>query len=179
MKIESKLLRAAKCCQAKDDVRFYLNGIHIYKNIVEATNGHVAVQMTMKKKIRGNFILNVRGSIPAKAKFTKFEFNKAETIAKHYDIFGSLIQVSCVDVIDGNFPDVNRIIPTEFKPVDHVGFNTGYVGIFSKMFGNSNMGSAKFQFGGETACALLTSTNGIVNEEFGNPKFLVMPMRID
>lgn len=179
MKIESKLLRAAKHCQGKNDVRFYLNGIHIYKNIVEATNGHIAVKMTMKKKIRGNYILSIKGIIPAKAKFTKFEFNKSETIAKHYDIFGSLILVSCVDVIDGKFPDIDKVIPKEFKAVDFVGFNTEYVGVFSKMFGISNMGSAKFQFGGKTACALLTSTNGIVNEEFGNPKFMIMPTRLD
>ncbi len=178
MKIESKLLRAAKHCQAKDDVRFYLNGIHIYKNIVEATNGHVAVQMTMKKKIRGNFILNIKGAIPVKAKFTKFEFNKSETIAKHYDLFGSLISVSCVDVIVGKFPDVDKVIPTEFKPASMVGFNTEYVGLFSKMFGNANMGSAKFQFSGDMGCALLTSMNGVINEEFGNPKFLIMPTRL-
>lgn len=178
MKVESKLLRAAKCCQGKEDVRHYLNGIHIYKNIIEATNGHVAVQMIMKKRVRGDFILNIKGFIPAKANFTKFEFNKSETIAKHYDIFGSLISVSCVDVIKGNFPDVNKIIPTKFKAVGAVGFNTSYIGLFSKMFGSSIAGSAKFQFTGDDGCALLTSTNPIVNEEYGKPKFIIMPCRL-
>jgi DNA polymerase-3 subunit beta len=179
MKIKSKLLRAAKHCQGKSDIRYYLNGIHIYGNIVESTNGHVAVQMTMDKKIRGNFILNIIGVIPAKALWTKFIFHKSETIAKHYDSCEQLISVSCVDVIDGNFPDINRVIPNKFKPIDYIGLNTEYVGLFGKMFGKNYMSAAKFQFSDKNSAVLITAASPIVKYEFGNPKFVVMPARLD
>lgn len=179
MKIKSKLLRAAQHCQGRGDIRYYLNGIHIYKNIVESTNGHVAVQMTMKKKIRGNFILHINGVVPAKAYVTKFIFDKDETIAKHYDCFKALIAVSCVDVIDGRFPDINRVMPKEFNPIELIGLNTEYVGLFAKMFGKNYMSAAKFQFCDKNSAVLITAASAIVREEFGNPKFIVMPARLD
>jgi len=179
MKIKSKLLRAAQHCQGKEDIRYYLNGIHIYKNIVESTNGHVAVQMTMDKKIRGNFILNIKGVVPAKAQWTKFIFDKDETIAKHYDCYESLISVSCVEVIDGKYPDIDRVIPQKFGPIEAIGLNTEYVGLFGKMFGKNYMSAAKFQFSDKNSAALITAASPIVRSEFGNPKFIVMPARID
>lgn len=179
MEIESKLLRAAQHCQGKGDIRYYLNGVHVYDNIVESTNGHIAVQMIMKKKIRGNFILNIKSVVPSKAVVTKFVLGDSESIAKHYDLYKVLISVSCVTIIEGKFPDLNKVIPKEFKPALEVGFNTEYVGLFAKMFGKGVMGSAKFKFSGDIGCALLTSSNAIVNEEYGNPKFLVMPSRLN
>lgn len=179
MKIKSKLLRAAQHCQAKGDIRYYLNGIHIYKDIVESTNGHVAVQMTMDKKIRGDLIINIKGVVPAKAQWTKFIFDKDETIAKHYDSFEALISVSCVDVIDGNFPDINRVIPKEFGPIEFIGLNTEYVGLFGKMFGKNYMSAAKFQFCDKNSAVLITAASAIVRKEFGNPKFIVIPARLD
>lgn len=45
MIIQSKLIRAALVCAAKNDVRYYLCGIHITPKHIEATNGHVALRM--------------------------------------------------------------------------------------------------------------------------------------
>ncbi|EFZ71212.1 hypothetical protein ECOK1357_0762, partial [Escherichia coli OK1357] len=39
MIIQSKLIRAALVCAAKNDVRYYLNGLHITPKHIEATNG--------------------------------------------------------------------------------------------------------------------------------------------
>lgn len=178
MKINSKQLRAAKVCQAKDDIRYYLNGIHIYKNKIEATNGHIAVQMTMKNRIKRDLILNIQGPIPKSAQDSVFVFGK-DNFVKHYDEFGSLLKISVVDVIDGRFPDVTRIIPTNFKRVATIGVETSYIGLFSKMFEQKFAGCAKLNFSGDNCAMLLTSTNGKINEEYGNPKFVVMPMRVD
>lgn len=46
MIIQSKLIRAALVCAAKNDVRYYLNGLHITPKHIEATNGFVALRMT-------------------------------------------------------------------------------------------------------------------------------------
>ncbi|HCR5896813.1 TPA: hypothetical protein OO316_004141, partial [Shigella flexneri] len=45
MIIQSKLIRAALVCAAKNDVRYYLNGLHITPKHIEATNGSVALRM--------------------------------------------------------------------------------------------------------------------------------------
>jgi DNA polymerase III sliding clamp (beta) subunit (PCNA family) len=177
MNILSRLLRAAKICQGKDDPRYYLNGIHIYKNKIEATNGHIAIHMTMDKRIRKDLILNIRGVISKKAEYSSFVFGKSNFV-KHYDEFGSLISLNVVDVIDGKYPDINRIIPKEFKSVDSIGVKAAYVGLFGKMF-NCKFGVAKLQFSGENGAMLLTSTSDNINKEYGNPKFIVMPARID
>ncbi|GAG54690.1 unnamed protein product, partial [marine sediment metagenome] len=42
MKINSQQLRAAMVCQGVKDVRYYLNGVHIKGNFIEATDGHRA-----------------------------------------------------------------------------------------------------------------------------------------
>lgn len=177
MKINSKQLRAAKVCQAKDDVRYYLNGIHIYKNKIEATNGHIAVQMTMKNRIKRDLILNIQGPIPKTAKDSIFVFGK-DNFVKHYDSFGSLIKISVVDVIDGKFPDINRVLPTKFESVDSIGVKASYIGLFGEMF-DCKWGAAKLQFTGKNGAMLLTAVTDTINDEYGNPKFIVMPTRID
>jgi hypothetical protein len=178
MKISSKQLRAAKLCQAKNDIRYYLNGIHIYKNKIEATDGHMAVQMTMSKRIRRDIILNINGAIPKKAISSVFVFGK-ENIVKNYDIFGVLLNVLVVDVIDGKFPDLKRVIPTKFKSVDCIGVNTSYIGLFGKMFECRWGDIAKLQFTSKNGTMMLTSNSVSVNFEYGDPKFIVMPVRLD
>ena len=177
MKINSKQLRAAQICQAKDDVRYYLNGIHIYKNKIEATNGHIAVQMTMDHRIKCDLIVNIQGPIPKKAQDSIFVFGD-DNFVKHYDSFGSLIKISVVDVIDGKFPDISKVLPTKFESILTIGVETAYLGLFSKMFDQRFGGAAKLTFTGENGVMLLTSTNGNINQEYGDPQFIVMPARM-
>jgi len=177
MKINSKQLRAAKVCQGKDDPRYYLNGIHIYKNKIEATNGHIAVQMTMTTRTRRDLILNIQGPIPKKAHESIFVFGE-DNFVKHYDSFSSLIKISVVDIIDGKYPDINKVMPSDFKSVTTIGVNTGYFGLFSQMF-DQNFGEvARLKFTGDNGAMLLTSDSQIINDDYGNPKFIVMPSRI-
>jgi DNA polymerase III sliding clamp (beta) subunit (PCNA family) len=178
MKISSKQLKAAALCQGKGDIRHYLNGIHIYEDKIEATNGHIAVQMTMSKKIKRDLILNITGIIPKKAQDSVFVFGD-DNFVKNYDKYGALISVLVVDVIDGKFPDLNRVMPKGFKEVSHIGVETSYLHLFGKMFDCRYGGIAKLQFTGENGSMLLTSVNSHINDEYGNPKFIVMPARVD
>ena len=178
MKISSKQLKAAALCTSKNDIRTYLNGVHVYKNKIEATNGHVAVQMTMSKRIKKDLILLIRGIIPKNSQDSIFVFGK-DNFVKNYDSFGELLSILVVDVIDGKFPDLNKVMPRDFKNVSHIGVNTSYLSLFGKMFDCRFGGIAKLEFTGENGAMLLTSVNGQVNEEYGNPKFIVMPARVD
>jgi DNA polymerase-3 subunit beta len=180
MKIKSKLLRAAQVCQAKDDCREYLNGIHIKGNHVESTDGHTCVRMTMDKVIDVERIVNIRGKVPVKAISSIFEIGEVEAIVKHYDQFCELISVQVVDVIEGKYPDFDRVIPKDDKKasVSEIGVNPDYVGRFSKMFTVAGICHAKVELFGINNAIKMTSLNAIINEEYGNPVFAVMPIRL-
>lgn len=76
MIIQSKLIRAALVCAAKNDVRYYLNGLHITPKHIEATNGFVALRMTHGIRTKKNIIVQFEGGVPAKAETTELIFSK-------------------------------------------------------------------------------------------------------
>lgn len=180
MKIKSKLLRAAQVCQAKNDCREYLCGIHIKGNHVESTDGHTCVRMSMKESIDKEIIVNIRGRVPAKAVDSTFEIGEVEAIVKHYDLCHQLLSVQVVDVINGKYPDFDRVIPKDDKKaaINEIGINPDYIGRFSKMFAISKMCHAKVELFGINNAIKMTSLNAIINEEYGNPVFVVMPIRL-
>ena len=180
MKIPSKLLRAAQFCQANGDCRSFINGVHIFGNTIEATNGHVAVRMTMIKKASKSIIVNIKGKVPKSAYESKLVISNNETIVKHYDKSGALTSVQVVNLIDGDYPDLDRVIPNskDSEPVSKIGLNVDYLSLFSKMF-SATKPNAKIEFFGENNAIKLTSENAITNLEFGNPELVVMPCRMD
>tara|TARA_R110000851_G_scaffold182230_1_gene331334 strand:- start:331 stop:870 length:540 start_codon:yes stop_codon:yes gene_type:complete len=176
LNIKSALLRAAMLCQAKDDVRFYLNGVHVNGKHIEATNGHIAVRMTMDSDKGESLIVSIKSKIPAAAVNTTLLIND-EPIAKHYDLLGSLCAVSVIEIIVGNYPSIDKVIKDETKPVDYVGINTEYISLFPKMF-KERFSTAKMEFNGIMEAIKMTSTSPIINEEYGSPIFIIMPARI-
>lgn len=67
MIIQSKFIRAALVCAAKNDIRYYLCGVHITPKYIEATNGYVALRMEHGIRTRKNIIVQFEGSVPVKA----------------------------------------------------------------------------------------------------------------
>lgn len=114
MIIQSKLIRAALVCAAKNDVRYYLNGVHITPKYIESTNGHVALRMEHGIRTKKNIIVQFEGPVPAKAETTELVFNK-EAFAIHRDAFERRISITGIKLVDGRFPDMERVIP---KKVD-------------------------------------------------------------
>ncbi|EDY0584563.1 hypothetical protein ZO25_005060, partial [Salmonella enterica subsp. enterica] len=102
MIIQSKLIRAALVCAAKNDVRYYLNGIHINPKYIEATNGHVALRMEHGIRTKKNIIVQFEGPVPAKAETTELVFNK-EAFAIHRDAFERRISITGIKLVDGLF----------------------------------------------------------------------------
>lgn len=80
-------------------------------------------------------------------------------------------------IIDGKFPDIDRVIPKETSPTDRIGFNASYladVEKVAKLF-NPKWESVVFELNDHTnaTVAKLKSYNG------EDAKIIVMPMRID
>ncbi|QCJ70374.1 hypothetical protein C9446_11220 [Providencia heimbachae] len=176
MIIQSHLLRAALVCVAKNDPRYYLQGVHINSKYIEATNGHVALRMEHGIKTRRDTILEFRGAIPAKAVTTEICFTK-EPYAVHRDASNNRIGFAVLLSYDNaRFPDLDRIIPSNFEScLPH--FQAAYLAYPEKMFGISRgVNPISFHPSGMTTGCLFKFSN-VINQKYGNPQFIVMPCR--
>lgn len=179
MKVNTNKLRAAIKFQSVGDIRYYLNGFRINKNYIDATNGHVAVRMSNCKGFKGDYIIKLIGSIPAKAVETEFLIK--ECVTKHYDKHGVLVGAQAFELIDGKFPDLDKVIPKENKTGSFPAIQVKYLSLPDKAF----------KKGGLDYCAVkpvsYNSNEAVVfklsyeadNKEFGNPIILIMPTRED
>lgn len=179
MKIDTNKLRAADVFRARGDVRFYLNGIRINKDYIEATDGHRAVRMVSGLKTRLDVIIRFNGKIPKSAIKTKLSFKKNENVAYHYDGFNALISVQIFELIDGKFPDLNKVIPSDFKVDEMPSLQAKYVGDIDKAFRRSNRDfiSVKPVHCGKNDKVVYEFKDEIINTLFGNPMVIIMGIR--
>ena len=177
IKVSKILLESALIFQAKNDIRYYLNGICFKADgRVCSTDGHHAfVGGKHKGKLTEDVILSI-----SKAPTKKYDYAEIDTdigsITYHND---NTIQtgVGMISVIDGRFPDIDRIIPKETSPCDRIGFNAGYLADIEKA---AKLFSPKFT-------AVIIEMNGSTNAAAAKLKspcgeaatIIVMPMRID
>lgn len=177
MKIESCKLRAAQKFSASNDLRHYLCGIRINNKHIEATNGHVAVRMDSEVKTKRDLIIKFNGKIPARAVETVLTFSEGKETAYHYDGLMKLISAQLFDVVDGKFPDLNKVIPNDFKKGEFPNLNSIYLKLIHDAFSSGKtdyFGVKAVSYGvGEKAVFKLPD---LKNHMFGNPIILIMPM---
>lgn len=177
IKVSKILLESALIFQAKKDVRYYLNGICFKADgRVCSTNGHRAfVGGKHDGELAEDIILSVTKS-PTKS----YEYAEIDTdtgIISYHSDTTLRIGVGLCEVIDGRFPDIDRVIPKDTSPADRIGFNASYLADVekaAKLF-NPKWESVVFELNGHTnaTVAKLKSYNG------EDAKIIVMPMRID
>lgn len=137
----------AQKCQAKYDVRYYLEGFHVTKGSVVATNGHYLYQANLKNcelpdymqalvgdnELPESVIINMVQQIKppikrAGCEYVLFEIAENDVIATTIDHLGGKIAVYLGKVVDGKFPDVNKIIPSEVESnFAEIGINADYL----------------------------------------------------
>jgi DNA polymerase III subunit beta len=147
-------LNASKCVEINDP-RYYLEGVHVTKNTIEATNGHYLYQAKIKEFEYPDCIkemsldsINPESMIikmiqpvkkPAKTQgceFIIFDVNENKVIATTVNQFGRELAVYLGEVIEGIFPDARRVIPSgggESTPL--IGLNAGYLKKLSEVCG--------------------------------------------
>ena len=190
-----KALKAHKLTQAKNDIRYYLNGICFTNGEIWSTNGHVAQRSTCK--LNGNLdngraiveigrLTTVRGVETAIIDTDAgIVYYIPQVVEKRDDLDGidykaSRLDVATVQLIDGNFPDLDRVYPPagqDPQGVPVIGFNTSYlkltadIGKVLKLKYPNTL--VKFQ-GDSTKCAVfeMKDSNGDVYS------LAVMPVRI-
>lgn len=190
LKISKLLLEGALMFQAKNDVRYYLNGICFMPDgRVAATDGHrLFVGGNHDNSIEESIIVAVTKS-PVKSYAVAYidtDTRIVDYLNMDYDNidWNDAVSLSTMrsgvglcSVIDGRFPDVDRVIPKQTAPAEQIGFNAKYLADVekcAKLF-NPKFESVRFELNGNTnaAVANLSSPTG------ETAKIIVMPMRID
>lgn len=184
----------AQKCIANRDVRFYLEGFHVTKQTVEATNGHYLYQATMKQfeypsyicemdidnQLPESMIIKMKQPIKQPAKrlgceFVIFDVEDSKVIATTVDQYGLDVGVFLGEVVEGRFPDCEKVIPKgEVECHSQVGFNANYLKKLSEITGYT--GHVKMQSYGEQKAAVFTVLDH-VNMHF-DAVFVVMPIRL-
>lgn len=176
MKIDTCKLRAANEFRARGDVRYYLNGIRINKDHIEATNGHIAIRMKSGIRTRLYVIIDFKGKIPAAAIKTKLEFSKGKNTAYHYDGFDQCIAVQLFDIQDGKFPDFSRFIPQEFSITKNPpSLQAKYMAVIDKAFKKEKFVSVKTLHNADQK--VVFGIGGLPNEIYGEPIIVIIGAR--
>lgn len=177
IKVSKILLESALIFQAKKDVRYYLNGVCFKADgRVCSTDGHRAfVGGKHEGELTDDVILSITKS-PTKS-YNYVEVDTDTGIVSYHDAFDIRVGVGLCEVIDGRFPDIDRVIPKETSPTDRICFNATYLADVekaAKIF-NPKWGSVVFELSGHTN-ATVVRLKSFMGEK---AKIIVMPMRID
>lgn len=189
-----KNLKAHNLVKAKNDPRYYLMGICFTGSEIHSTNGHVAMRTTDKLNdlIEKPLIIGLgrmtteRGAETAVIDTeTGICYFIPQVIDKRADLDAinykaDRVDVATVQVIDGNFPDLNRVFPpegTDPGDVSVIGFNTEYLKLTNDV---CKILKLKFPYvaisfqGDNTKAGIFT-----INEPTGTThKIAIMPCRI-
>lgn len=153
-------LRAAFIAQAKNDVRYYLNGIHFKGNKIESTNGHTAYQailneglnnlanelsgdITIGCEIPSDLIIKIDGKIPksTRSKMISSAIIEVEdnnmVLIRYLDFLSIQVGVGQGEVIDGRYPDIDSAFDKWFDQQETknetISFNADYLGLVDKI----------------------------------------------
>lgn len=176
LKVSKLLLEGALMFHAKQDVRYYLNGICFMPDgRVAATDGHRAmIASKHENKLTGNVIVSVSKS-PTK-RYAYALLGTKTGIVTYHDEHEIMVGTGICSEIDGKYPDIDRIIPNQTSPTEQIGFNAKYladVEKLAKLF-NPKFESVRFELNGNTSAAVAN-----ISAPTGETaKVIVMPMRI-
>lgn len=177
LKVSKLLLEGALIFQAKQDARYYLNGICFMPDgRIAATDGHRAmIASKHENKIKSNVIVSISKSPTKNYSYAVID-TRAKIVTYHGSFDDVLVGAGICSEIDGRFPDIDRVIPTQNAPTEQIGFNAKYladVEKLAKLF-NPKYESVRFELNGNTSAAVAN-----VSAPTGETaKVIVMPMRI-
>lgn len=176
LKISKLLLESALIFHARNDVRYYLNGIcFMTDGRVAATDGHRAmIASKHENKIKSNVIVSISKS-PTK-RYAYALLDTETNIVTYHDEHEVMVGAGICSEINGNYPDIDRVIPKQTAPAEQIGFNAKYledVEKLAKLF-NPKFEAVRFELNGNTSAAVAN-----ISAPTGETaKVIVMPMRI-
>lgn len=196
IRIKAKHLAAVSYGIASQDVRYYLNGIHLAtygadKIRLETTDGHIAFRVETDTPsllsddglILGGFTvdqlrdLRKRGNAEREVEFTlNGVVNEGTEVHTEPSTMTLNGVVSPISVIDGRFPDLNKIWPVTFTGSlgDNQGLSLDFLTLAAKAERAINSGH-------DHPAVIYLNSDGATRLSFANAKELsmvIMPMRI-
>lgn len=177
MLIPTDILRAALCCVADEkEERTYLQGVRITPNHIQACNGVALVSMEHGENTDIDGVFLFSGDIPDNAEGTYINLLDDGWAAIHIDEFEHAVGASGLTKLECRYPDFSKLLPAE--PAQHEEFpmfSSTLLDLPYRMFGPTVL---KFKSYGKTApCQILLDP--VVNEYYGNPFLVLMPLRED
>lgn len=189
-------LKAHNLTKAKNDARYYLNGIAFVKDEIWSTSGHVALRSSnlLNPEIKAGqpVIVNIGRLSTVRGIETAVIDTDAgivyyipQVIEKRADLDeidykATRLDVATVEVIDGRYPDLDRVYPpAQSQPagVPLISFNAEYLALpmaIGKALGMKFKTTAIAFQGDNTKAATFTLT-----EPNGNThQLVVMPVRM-
>jgi hypothetical protein len=173
---------AAKLFAAKNDVRWYLNGVMIERENIVATNGHAMFVNHSDCEMHGNdqgYIINVIGTIPRKSYKINFELDeeKKSGVAFFECEYGSILGCLYFKLLEGKYPNWSKVIKRDLTaPTSEIGVNATYLSILDKAV--KLVGNAKY-------CGVHLKLHGPDNHlifDIKSPEYdstvVIMPIRL-
>lgn len=176
LKISKIMLESSHLFRAKTNIRYYLNGVCFMPGgKLAATDGCRLFIGQHDNELTENAIVSIE-----KAPHKRYAYAVCDTDSGLVEFFNdsdARVGVALCQLIDGRYPDVERIMTKETNSVYRIGFNAGYLADVekcAKLF-NPKYQSVVFELQGyeKAAVATVKSPNG------ETAKIIVMPMRID
>lgn len=194
----------ARLFQANQDVRYYLNGIHLSDNKIESTNGHVmyrceASEASMDcgfidglEKQYPDLIIQEEGAKPTKAVHKKSAWVVIEVdqesnsaVIRYIASNGSTLAMQSANIIDGKYPDSDKVFSK--KETDkktecefEVGFNAEYLKKVTDAFSGRKMPTAiKTTVNNSHDCVFFETADKINHASIGKEMIAVMPARLE
>jgi DNA polymerase-3 subunit beta len=163
--IKTNELKALLLCAAKNDIRYYLNGVHFESTpngiIAASTDGHRLLCINLpNEQAEGIKALIPRALIEAaiKTKAPTIDI----TIGGHNVTLSSMGQNVSGSLTEGVFPDFRRVIPEKVSGIQGNEFNNEYLVDFDKIGKLINGGKASvLQNSGSAALVKFTDENVI------------------
>lgn len=158
--VPAQIIRAAQSCQARSDVRYYLNGVCFHADgSIYGTNGHIlfkgspvpyghdGVYFTDDNDVPVTKIISIDGKIPASAQELTVDTETMIASTEKGKVF------KCTE-IDGSYPDCDRIIPKSDPTEISTGasFNPKYLSAIAQVFPDT----VDFHYAGHLSAVTLT-----------------------
>jgi DNA polymerase III subunit beta len=160
--MKSQFLTELNKLSPKNDVRYYLSGVHVFscdgRLCFEVTDGHIMARVIQEKYSGADIDLIISRSSLDRYKMEK-DF-PVEIVKK--DNFSAIISCAGIDysveLIDGVFPDIDRIIPRYEHKESPATYNPDYLSVVAKawraMFGRKKDNLKIVQYGEAAPCMM-------------------------
>jgi hypothetical protein len=127
--VDAKALAAATFCQAKGDVRYYLNGVLIQPRAeggvyIVSTDGHRLIEIIDKAgyceeefivSMATNVVTKLKAAGSDKAEITQPD-DKMDTVIRVSGKAGKEDYIAIVTIVDGRFPTWGSVLPKDLAP---------------------------------------------------------------